>query len=70
MFSDCQKKFTMQDLCNYLKANEKFPQHMNRPILLCQEDTNAEKMFLSLVGENTSYMQLVFKPESYFINDK
>ena len=68
MFSDCQKKWTMKDLLEYMEGQNKFPEYMNKPIRLLEFDK--EPQYLSLVGGTCDAMQMLFKPESHFINDK
>lgn len=70
MFIDSQKKFTIQGLYDCLKTKAKFPEYMNRPIRLCVDVENKEKLYLHLVGENIDEMLMSFQPENYFINDK
>jgi hypothetical protein len=67
MFCDKKERWTMRDLLEYLKRSEQFPQYLDKPIRLWSRDYDQEPMYLSLVGESCSVMDLLFQPESYFI---
>lgn len=74
MFSDCKEKYKAQDLLKLLQLNEQWGYLTKKPIRLLhfgiQEKAFSEPMYLSLVGENADEFTMIFKPESYFINEQ